>query len=88
MRFALIDEALANAGKSEPGRMIVPLPKPGALPIFTPPVTLLFMMAIAMPLSFATWSALLNNFVIEAAQFDGSDIGWLHTVRRSRGFWP
>lgn len=39
-----------------------------------------------MPLSFATWSALLNNFVIEAAQFDGSDIGWLHTVREVPGF--
>ncbi|APZ51954.1 Major Facilitator Superfamily transporter [Salipiger abyssi] len=49
-------------------------------------MTLLFLMAIAMPLSFATWSALLNNFVIEAAQFDGSDIGWLHTVREIPGF--
>ncbi len=43
-------------------------------------------MAIAMPLSFATWSALLNNFVIEAANFDGKDIGWLHTVREIPGF--
>lgn len=40
-----------------------------------------------MPLAFATWSALLNNFVIEAAQFDGSDIGWLHTVREIPGFF-
>ena len=40
----------------------------------------------AMPLSFATWSALLNNFVIEAAEFDGSDIGWLHSVREIPGF--
>ena len=43
-------------------------------------------MAAAMPLAFATWSALLNNFVIEVAQFDGSDIGWLHTVREIPGF--
>ncbi|MBY5972794.1 MFS transporter [Ferrimonas balearica] len=43
-------------------------------------------MAAAMPISFATWSALLNNFVIEAAEFDGSDIGWLHTVREIPGF--
>lgn len=43
-------------------------------------------MAIAMPLSFATWSALLNNFVIEAANFDGKDIGVLHTVREIPGF--
>ncbi|MEM0935702.1 MAG: MFS transporter [Pseudomonadota bacterium] len=43
-------------------------------------------MAAAMPMAFATWSALLNNFVIEAASFDGSDIGWLHTVREIPGF--
>ncbi|MEO0677948.1 MAG: hypothetical protein AAFZ02_10375, partial [Pseudomonadota bacterium] len=42
-------------------------------------------MAIAMPLSFSVWSALLNNFVIEAAGFDGADIGWLHTVREVPG---
>ncbi|MFC4732180.1 MFS transporter [Salipiger abyssi] len=65
---------------------IVPLAAAGTLPIWRRPVTLLFLMAIAMPLSFATWSALLNNFVIEAAQFDGSDIGWLHTVREIPGF--
>ncbi|HSG54768.1 MAG TPA: MFS transporter [Paracoccaceae bacterium] len=57
------------------------------LPIWRRPVTLLFLMAIAMPLSFATWSALLNNFVIEVADFDGSDIGWLHTVREIPGFF-
>ncbi|MGR3375254.1 MFS transporter [Salipiger abyssi] len=65
---------------------IVPLAAAGTLPVWRRPVTLLFLMAIAMPLSFATWSALLNNFVIEAAQFDGSDIGWLHTVREIPGF--
>ena len=36
-------------------------------PFWRRPVTLLFVMAAAMPISFATWSALLNNFVIEAA---------------------
>ena len=50
------------------------------------PVFLLFLMAAAMPLSFSTWSALLNNFVIEAAGFDGVSIGWLHTVREIPGF--
>ncbi|ANT59944.1 hypothetical protein AYJ57_05900 [Salipiger sp. CCB-MM3] len=65
---------------------IVPLGQARELPLWRRPVTLLFLMAIAMPLSFATWSALLNNFVIEAAQFDGSDIGWLHTVREIPGF--
>ena len=39
-----------------------------------------------MPLSFATWSALINNFVIEVAGFDGVGIGWLHTVREIPGF--
>ena len=43
-------------------------------------------MAIAMPQTFAVWSALLNNFVVEVANFDGSDIGWLHTVREIPGF--
>src|SRR6056297_3739925 len=67
-------------------KRIVPLADARDLPIYQRPVTLLFLMAIAMPLSFATWSALLNNFVIEAAQFDGADIGWLHTVREIPGF--
>ncbi|MFW2541280.1 MFS transporter [Primorskyibacter sp. 2E107] len=64
----------------------VPLHEARSLPIWRRPITLLFLMAVAMPLSFATWSALLNNFVIEVAQFDGSDIGWLHTVREIPGF--
>ena len=49
-------------------------------------MVLLFLMAAAMPVAFATWSALLNNFVIDVAGFDGSDIGWLHTVREIPGF--
>ncbi|MHA7876771.1 MFS transporter [Roseivivax sp.] len=65
---------------------ILPLAEARSLPIWRRPVTLLFLMAIAMPLSFATWSALLNNWVIAAAEFDGSDIGWLHTVREIPGF--
>ncbi|HBT02664.1 MAG TPA: MFS transporter, partial [Citreicella sp.] len=51
---------------------LVPLAEARDLPLWRRPVALLFLMAIAMPLSFATWSALLNNFVREAAQFDGS----------------
>ena len=64
----------------------LPLSQAHALPFWRRPVALLFLMAAAMPIAFATWSALLNNFVIEAAQFDGSDIGWLHTVREIPGF--
>jgi hypothetical protein len=57
------------------------------LPFWRRPIALLFVMAIAMPIAFSTWSALLNNFVIEVANFDGSDIGWLHTVREIPGFF-
>jgi len=65
---------------------IVPLSEARHQPLWRRPVALLFLMAVAMPVAFATWSALLNNFVIEAAHFDGSDIGWLHTVREIPGF--
>lgn len=57
------------------------------LPLWRRPIALLFLMALAMPIAFNTWSALLNNFVIEAAQFDGADIGLLHTVREIPGFF-
>jgi len=56
------------------------------MPIWRRPIALLFVLAVAMPVAFATWSALLNNFVVEMAGFDGSDIGWLHTVREVPGF--
>ncbi|MEM7519788.1 MAG: MFS transporter [Pseudomonadota bacterium] len=56
-----------------------------SLPFWRRPVALLFLMAIAMPISFSTWMALVNNFVVEVAQFDGADIGLLHTVREVPG---
>lgn len=55
------------------------------LPLWRRPVVLLMLMAFAMPIAFNTWSALLNNFVIEAAGFTGVEIGWLHTVREIPG---
>ncbi|MCG3268008.1 MFS transporter [Yoonia sp. I 8.24] len=58
-----------------------------ALPFWRRPAALLFLMAMAMPVAFSTWLALLNNFVIDVANFDGSDIGWLHTVREIPGFF-
>lgn len=64
----------------------VPLHNASQMPFWRRPITLLFLMAAAMPVAFSTWSALLNNFVIEVADFDGSDIGWLHTVREIPGF--
>ncbi|WP_373355797.1 MFS transporter [Pseudoroseicyclus sp. CXY001] len=65
---------------------VFPLSDAKTLPLWRRPVALLFLCAIAMPLAFSTWSALLNNFVIDAAGFDGHDIGWLHTVREIPGF--
>lgn len=56
------------------------------LPFWRRPISLLFIMAVAMPIAFSVWSALLNNFVIQIADFDGSDIGLLHTVREVPGF--
>lgn len=67
-------------------RTILPLAEASRLPRWRRPVALLFLMAAAMPISFATWSALLNNFVIEQAGFTGVEIGWLHTVREIPGF--
>ena len=67
-------------------RPLVPLSAAASLPWWQRPEALLYLMAAAMPLSFATWSALLNNFVIEVASFTGKEIGWLHTVREIPGF--
>ncbi|MGV6804032.1 MAG: MFS transporter [Ruegeria sp.] len=64
----------------------MPLSQAQSLPFWRRPVTLLFVMALTMPIAFNTWSALLNNFVIEVADFDGADIGLLHTVREIPGF--
>ena len=69
-----------------PASSPVPLSQARQLPLWRRPISLLFLMATAMPVAFFTWSALLNNFVIEVANFDGSDIGWLHTVREIPGF--
>ncbi len=64
----------------------MPLSEAQSLPLWRRPMTLLFLMALTMPIAFNAWSALLNNFVIEAANFDGADIGLLHTVREIPGF--
>ncbi len=56
------------------------------LPFWRRPIFLLMLMAVGMPIAFNTWSALLNNFVIEAAGFSGVEIGWLHSVREIPGF--
>ena len=43
-------------------------------------------MAGAVPLSYATWQALLNNFAIERATFSGVEIGILQSLREVPGF--
>ena len=50
------------------------------------PRLFLTLMAVALPLGYATWNALLNNFAIEMAAFDGSDIGLLQSIREIPGF--
>ncbi len=64
----------------------VPLSEARSLPAWRRPIALLFLMAVAMPLGFSTWNALLNNFVKDAAQFDGFDISALHFWREIPGF--
>ena len=50
------------------------------------PDLLLLLLAAAVPLSFSTWQALLNNFVIERAAFTGAEIGILQSLREVPGF--
>ncbi|WP_187430001.1 hypothetical protein ROLI_026340 [Roseobacter fucihabitans] len=64
----------------------VPLADARHMPLWRRPITLLFVMAFAMPIAFFTWYALLNNFTKEVAGFDGADIGLLHTIREIPGF--
>ena len=50
------------------------------------PKNLLIVMTVAMTIAFATWMALLNNFVIDRAGFTGVEIGILQSVREIPGF--
>lgn len=50
------------------------------------PQNFLIIISIIVPIAFSSWMALLNNFVIEKANFDGSDIGLLQSVREIPGF--
>ena len=50
------------------------------------PELLLLLMAAAVPLSFATWSALINNFAHEQAGFTGVEIGTMQSLREIPGF--
>ena len=48
--------------------------------------SLLFLLAIGNTIAFATWQALLNNFVVEQAAFTGEEIGVLQSLREVPGF--
>ena len=50
------------------------------------PFVLLILLSIGMPLSFATWQALINNFAIEQAGYSGIEIGIMQSLREIPGF--
>lgn len=50
------------------------------------PQNFLLLISIIVPVAFSSWMALLNNFVVERANFDGADIGLLQSVREIPGF--
>lgn len=47
---------------------------------------LLLLIATAVPLSFAAWRTLINNFAIERAAFTGQEMGILQSLREIPGF--
>lgn len=53
---------------------------------YNQPEHLLLAMAFIMPLVFSVWMVLLNNFVIEKANFTGVEIGILQSLREIPGF--
>ena len=53
---------------------------------FRTPIGFLVLASVAMPLGFAAWQALLNNFAIEQAAFTGREIGILQSLREVPGF--
>src|SRR5210317_867019 len=50
------------------------------------PHILLMITAAAMPISFVSWTALINNFAVEQAAFSGREIGILQSLREVPGF--
>lgn len=54
--------------------------------LFKSRIALLYIMSISMVFSFSAWMSLLNNYVIEVASFNGSQIGILQSLREIPGF--
>lgn len=50
------------------------------------PHLLLMLTAAAMPISFITWTTVINNFTVEHAAFTGREIGILQSLREVPGF--
>ncbi len=50
------------------------------------PYLLLMLTAAAMPISFITWTTVINNFTVEHAAFTGREIGILQSLREVPGF--
>jgi hypothetical protein len=50
------------------------------------PTTFLMVISVIVPIAFSSWMALLNNFAVERAQFNGADIGLLQSIREIPGF--
>jgi len=50
------------------------------------PEVLLILLAIAMPLAFSTWQALINNFAVDQVSFTGVEMGILQSLREVPGF--
>ena len=50
------------------------------------PETYLYLFAAAMPICFASWQALINNFAVEQVGFTGYEIGILQSLREIPGF--
>lgn len=67
-------------------RLEISLSEGRALPVWRRPQTMLILMALGASLAFSTWMAVAANFVVEIVGFDGSDNGWMHTVREVPGF--
>jgi len=54
--------------------------------LFSSKIALLYIMSISMIFSFSAWMSMLNNFIIEQASFDGSQVGILQSLREIPGF--
>ncbi|MGB0506384.1 MAG: MFS transporter [Pikeienuella sp.] len=63
-----------------------PLDQADSLPFWRRPFFMLALMAMGSAMAFATWMAVISNFIIEVVHFDGSENGWMHTVREIPGF--